>query len=232
MGIRIFFSIIFLLSNTAQSESLRLVMPQFPPYTSEVDGQISGLGVELVKDVFTRLKTDYQLRTVPNYARAIEEVRLGRADGFFLASENTERSRIAVFSEPLLMNHWAWFMRKDDLRDPTSEAFKHSGQVATLLGSNTNHWLLMEGYNVLTKANEVVDLPTMLLDMKRIDAVFLAERVFTNELARQQYSVSDYRRQVQLSKPFGIYIAKSYVAKHPQFMMQLNKQIKLVQDLK
>ncbi|MFO6424326.1 substrate-binding periplasmic protein [Motilimonas sp. KMU-193] len=217
-----------MLTSYVSAAPLRLAVPQFPPYTSFENGQFSGIGVELVSQAFTQLDQPYQLISVPNYARALAELRRGRIDGFFLASENEQRNRLAVFSEPLMVNRWLWFMRHDDLRDPASESFKQQAQVASLLGSNTSVWLFANDYKVLTKAVDIDELPPLLLTLKRIDAVFLAEKVFKQELLLQGFADADYRQVEQSSKPFGIYISKSYLAHRPDFMAKLNEAIKQV----
>lgn len=119
-------------------------------------------------------------------------------------------------------------MRHDDLRDPGSESFKQQAQVASLLGSNTSVWLFANDYKVLTKAVDIDELPPLLLTLKRIDAVFLAEKVFKQELLLQGFADADYRQVEQSSKPFGIYISKSYLAHRPDFMAKLNEAIKQV----
>jgi len=219
------------ISNVSNAALLRLVIPQFPPYTSELEGHFSGIGIELIKQVMHKAEVDYQLRSTPNYARALEEIIRGQADGFFLASENAQRNSVAVFSEPLLINRWSWFLSPGYKLSPSSASFKSSARVATIHGSNTNRWLIELNYNVTTKANSALTFPALLLEKKRIDAVFLASVVFRQTLKSQGYSVADYVEVVQKSKPFGIYISKAYLVKHPGFMKKLNSEIVKLQDL-
>ena len=210
---------------------LRLVVPQFPPYTSESDGDFSGVGIELIEQLMLDMEIEYQLRSTPNYARALGELIRGQADGFFLASENSQRNNVAVFSEPLLINHWSWFLAQDSTIPPDSSAFKAMTKVGTIHGSNTNKWLIEHNYNVTSKANSAALLPVLLLDKKRVDAVFLASLVFRKELALHGYSSDKYIEIVEQSKPFGIYISKEYLENNPGFMEKLNSAILKIQYL-
>lgn len=214
-----------LLASYGHAATLRLVIPQFPPYTSESNNVFSGIGIELIEQVMQDIDVKYQLRATPNYARALEEVIRGEADGFFLASENKQRNQIAEFSEPLMLNRWSWFFRLENVLDPASDDFKLKANVATIHGSNTNKWLIQNKYNVTTKANSARLFPILLFDKKRIDAVFLASAVFQKELESQGYKDAEYVEVVQQSKPFGIYISKAYLEKHPNFMETLNASI-------
>jgi len=219
------------LSCAGHAEKLRLVVPQFPPYTSESDGVFFGVGIDLVKQVMEDINVDYQLRSTPNYARALEELIGGNADGFFLASEGEHRNRVAVFSEPLLINRWSWFFRADSKLNSFPDSFKSTAKIATLRGSNTYKWLNERDYNVTTNANSTKKFTEMLLERKRIDAVFLASLVFNKELKAHGYTKSDYVEVVEKSKPFGIYISKEYLQTHPGFMQRLNASIVKIQDL-
>lgn len=219
------------ISHFSNAAPLRLVIPQFPPYTSELDGHYSGIGIDLIKKVMQKVKVDYQLRPTPNYARALEELIRGQADGFFLASENLQRNSVAVFSEPLLINRWSWFLPPGYILDPSDARFKASAKIATIHGSNTNRWLIKHNFNITTKANSASTFATLLLEKKRIDAVFIASIVFRKTLTSQGYFAKDYVEVVQEARPFGIYISKAYLEKHPGFMDKLNSAIVKIQDL-
>ncbi len=43
---------------------------------------------------------------VPHFGRAIVELQQDTVDGFFLATESSERNKNAEFSEPVLMIQW------------------------------------------------------------------------------------------------------------------------------
>jgi ABC-type amino acid transport substrate-binding protein len=107
----------------------------------------------------------------------------------------------------------------------------HRGGLPGFVRVDNNHSLTRHNYNVTTKPNSAGTFPILLLEKKRIDAVFLTSVVFRNELTQQSYSVDDYVEVVEKSKPFGIYISKAYLIKYPDFMNKLNTAIIKIQDL-
>ena len=90
----------------AQSE-INFYLPNFPPFTYEKDGKIQGIGVELASKIFNEAGIKHSLTVTSNYRRAVEYVRAGKSDGFFLATQNAERDEIAVFSNPVFINRWS-----------------------------------------------------------------------------------------------------------------------------
>ena len=212
-------------------EILRLVVPDFKPYSYQQNGVIQGAGVDLVADLMAELGLRYELRLVPNYGRAVLEVGSGSADGFFLASKNAERDAIAVFSEPLMINRWSWFLQAGSSLEPTDDSFKQQVQVGTFMHTNTHKWLLKNGYRVSSAVSRVELLPKM-LHLGRLDAVFLAEQVFSDSAVLTGIDQAGFKQVVEVAKPFGIYIAKSYLLKHPDFMQRMNRAIsQLKRDL-
>ena len=69
-------------ANEAKEESIKFVIPDFKPYTYALDGELKGIGVENISSIFKRLGLEYSLTLVPNYGRAVREVKVGRADVF------------------------------------------------------------------------------------------------------------------------------------------------------
>lgn len=209
----------------AYAQPLLLVVPQYPPFTSEIDGEFHGIGIHKINQLLEELAINYQLRSVPNYDRALEELKQGKADGFFLATENEQRNNLATLSEPIMYNAWTWFLTQGSNWDPKSEDFRKHAKIATTHDSNTRIWLNENKYNVVSHPHTPCYLPRMLIDLQRVDAVFLASKVFKKELLKQGYPDDVYREIVQISKPFGIYISNDYLALHPEFMTQLNQAI-------
>jgi polar amino acid transport system substrate-binding protein len=120
-------------------------LPVFPPYTFEKDGKIQGIAVELVGQILKEAGIQYTIDLVPNYGRAIANVKIGLSDGFFLASQNSERDNIAVFSNPVTNNNWCWFYPVNSKLDPKDGEFKANAKVGTILNANTHKWLKKMG---------------------------------------------------------------------------------------
>jgi len=199
-------------------------LPHFPPYTFEKDGVIQGIGVELVDKIFKEARIQYTVKVVPNYGRAIQEIKAGRADGFFLASQNAERDAIAVFSNPVTTNNWCWFFPVGSKLNPKDEIFKADAKVGTQLNTNTHKWLKKNGYNVAGSPPHV-DAILKMLKLNRINVVFLAEAVFFDLIHKSGEKKKSYKKVLQQKKPFGIYISKEYLLKNPGIMENINAAI-------
>lgn len=211
---------------------LRLAIPDFPPYTFKKDGKTQGSGVEKVDKIMKEAGIQYTVEYRENYARVFEETKSGLADGFFLASQNAERDKIAVFSNPVFINRWCWFYPIDStLINPKEVNFKNKAKVGTYLNSNTHQWLIKNGYKVTGSPSNIESLIKM-LKADRINVVFLAESVFLDAISKIGEKPERYKKIIQDEKPFGIYISKEYLKKNPDVMNKVNIAINKVAALK
>jgi polar amino acid transport system substrate-binding protein len=80
---------------------LELVTLQYPPYIYSQQGQPAGVAVELVKQVFSAIDVEVNVRILP-WARAISDIEHGRADAIFTAFKTAERQRFADYSQEVL----------------------------------------------------------------------------------------------------------------------------------
>ncbi|WP_158224576.1 substrate-binding periplasmic protein [Agaribacterium haliotis] len=210
---------------SVSAETLRLVFAEFAPYQYMHEGQATGRGVTAIREIIERdLGLELSLDMYPNYGRAVKATEQGKADGFFLASQNSERDAIAEFSLPVMFNNWSWFFHRRNVLDNTQPQFHRMVRVATLLHTNTHKWLEKNSFRHIMPVMKPSLLPT-LLELERVDAVFLAEVVFSAEVEALGLQADDFVQVVEVAKPFGIYISKRYLAEHPDFMSKLNAAI-------
>lgn len=202
---------------------LSLVSPHFPPYTFEKNNEVIGIGPALIKQVLDNTNIPYKITMVEDYGEAVHVIQENLADGMFLASQNAERDSIAVFTQPLLINKWSWFVLKDSEVNLKSEAFKLASGIGTIKGTNTYRWLKRKGFTIIALPTESSSLVAM-LKSKRIDAVFVADAVFENELNAQE--LSQFKKVVEVEKPFAMYISHDYLEKYPNSLEQINLSIK------
>ncbi len=212
------------LSALVSANPLTLMVPDFKPFTYYEGGQFKGIGVDEVREIMEAVGVPYELVLAPNYKRAVQELKTNGVDGIFLASENDERNQVAEFSEPVMQNRWSWFLLKDTELFPGNFIFQKNAVIASQKGTNTHKWLLSGDYNVGIAPVDVAQLPRMLA-AKRVDAVFLAERVFLESCREQGISPDQFVQIVQVDKPFGIYINKQFLKSSPDFMKRLNTSI-------
>ena len=225
--VAVFFSILISFQISFAQE-IKLSFPDFSPWTYEEKGTFAGIGVEKVSLILNAMGVKYSFHPAPNYGKTLRELKVGKVDGFFLASENNERNQVALFSKPVAVNQWSWFFPKDSRLDPKSDVFKNTITVGTHLNANTHKWLLKKGYKAGPVYNKEV-LPSMLLKSRRIDAVFLSSQVFHHDAA-PAFTKNDYKEIVESKRNFGIYISKKYLKRYPDFMLLLNAEIEKLND--
>jgi polar amino acid transport system substrate-binding protein len=86
--------------------------PEGHPYAYRENGRMTGLFHDLVIEAFRRAHHPVEIRFIP-WARAMEEVRQGRADGMFVVYKTAERERDFAFpEEPLTQLRERIFVRR------------------------------------------------------------------------------------------------------------------------
>jgi polar amino acid transport system substrate-binding protein len=216
-------------ANEVSSGELRFLMPDYPPYTYQESGHNKGVGYEAVAAIMADLQQPFSVQLVPHFGRAINELQQDTVDGFFLATESDERNKKAEFSEPVLTIQWTWVWLKQrtDL-SPGSANFKLKAQVAAQTNSNAFRWLKEHHYQVTAGTTDIRGLLN-LLKFKRVDAILLPELTVKTMMAEQDTDAALYSFQQEITLPFAIYINKTYLKNHPQFMAQLNAAIRRYQ---
>lgn len=212
-------------SFSQEANTLNLVSPHFPPYTYEINNEIVGIGPDIVRRVLANTNIPYKITMIEDYAKAVHAIKAKLGDGMFLASQNSERDAIAVFTLPLMINKWSWFMLKDSKIDLNSETFKSQAAIGTVLGTNTYKWLKANGYTIMASPIDARSLVYM-LKSHRIDAAFLSEAVFEYEIDEQE--LSQLKKVVEIEKDFGMYISHDYLSKHPSSLEQINRSIEKI----
>ncbi len=95
------------------AETLELVTLQYPPYEFKEGGEVKGVAVEIVKEVFQRMKQPIHISLHP-WARSLKKIEEGKADAIFTAYKNPERETYMDFSQEVLMPQIvSLFVRKD-----------------------------------------------------------------------------------------------------------------------
>jgi len=84
------------------SEPLQLVTLQYPPYEYQENGQIKGVVIDLVTEIFDRMDVSIEIFVLP-WARAIRNIEQGSADAIFTAYKTPEREKFADYSIEVLM---------------------------------------------------------------------------------------------------------------------------------
>lgn len=209
----------------AEKPVLRMAMPEYPPYTYVQDGKYQGEGYDAFVFIMQHLQREFEISLVPNYGRAVLDLQNNVIDGLFLASENEERNRLAVFSAPVSTTRWTWvWLTQQQKLIPGSVHFKTDAIVSAQINSNIYLWLKAQGYRVAGGPNNIRDL-FRLLNGRRVDAIMLPEQTAFTVIRENGYRLADYQFNVERELPFAIYISKTFLAAEPDFMAELNKAI-------
>lgn len=214
---------VFIFATTAHSfEPITLGVPHFKPYTYTENNQVTGLAANKIRNIFKGIPAELTLKQYLNYSLLLKALKRGDIDGFFLASENSERNRYADFSKPIEYNNWTWFTLRESSNTPNHHDFKYHSIIGTIGKTNTFRWLSRNSYQVQSyNANELLAA----LQNKQINAAFLAEKVFEYTYMQAGIAPSTFKKHIEIKRPFGIYIAKKYLQKNHNFMSQLNAAI-------
>jgi ABC-type amino acid transport substrate-binding protein len=219
------FSCFLVPAASGAKESLRMAMPDYPPYTYIQDERYHGFGYEAFVSIMADLQQDFTIVPEPNYGRAVKDMQNQVVDGLFLASENEERNKVAEFSAAITYTGWSWvwLKQRSDL-DPDSIAFKQNAIVSAQLNSNPYLWLMKQHYKVAGAPNNIRMLFT-LLNSRRVDAIMLPELTAKAVMQQEKLDPALYSMQLEIQLPFGIYISKAYIARNPDIMPKLNQAI-------
>lgn len=214
-----------LAAETEAKEPLRMGMPDYPPYTYIQDGSYHGFGYEAFVSIMADLQQDFKIVPEPNYGRAVKDMQNQVVDGLFLASENEERNKVAEFSAAVTYTGWSWvwLKQRSDLK-PDSAEFKQNAVVSAQLNSNPYLWLMKQHYKVAGAPNNIRMLFT-LLNSRRVDAILLPELTAKAVIQQEKLDPALYSIQLEIQRPFGIYISKAYIARNPEIMPKLNQAI-------
>ena len=205
--------------------SLRFAVPNFPPYIYlDENKKLTGQGIERVTKVLDSMKLNYEFELVANYGIAITELRSGNIDGFFLATQNQYRDRIAKISDAVLINNWSWFYKDKNQVDLSAPQFKTQAKIGTLLNTNTQVWLQDNNYAITTLSNDVETLVEMLL-ADRLDAVFLSESVFLHALTNHANENTQIASKTEASRDFSVYFSNDFIAEHRWFLDAFNSEL-------
>jgi polar amino acid transport system substrate-binding protein len=222
----VFFLIILSLhfSLAAQNRKIILTSQDLPPLGYyDNNGNYDGIAVKVVRYALDRMKVDYEILVYP-WARAQNEVKNNKADGFFAGSRNAERDSYAVMSEIIADQNWVWYQLKDNPMNPKDPAFKKKATVGSYLGANMLDWLIENKYRVRAKPKNTELLIKMLL-AKRVDAV-LANNLVAGEIIKRDGLSDRLKTTIEKEKPLGVYFSKKFIRNNPGFLQKFNGYIK------
>ncbi len=103
-SVAVLLTFIFLsLSGSASGEKIVFVTSDQPPYVMSEKGQPSGLDIDIVQELCSRLGVEAEIRVLP-WKRALKNAEKGEADAIFAPRNTEERAAFLYYpSEPLII---------------------------------------------------------------------------------------------------------------------------------
>lgn len=210
---------------------LRLLIPEFRPYTYEGNGSVQGTGMQFLQKVLKESGVPYSSIVVSSYEMAVSETKTGKADGFFPAAARTDRDSFAVFAGPILYHRWTWFLPADSTYNPDKASFKPYARVGTLQHSAMHTWLKDNGYRIGGLPSTAEALIVM-LKKETINTILMPEAEFLHALEAAGGKPGQYRMVVQFETPLGLYISKVYLEKNPGVLQKITEAIEKPSETK
>lgn len=177
----------------------------WPPYYYEEEGQIKGVDIKIIENIFSQTDICLRFLKMPSSSRSLAELKKGAIDFIYGASFTHDRAKYAIYSQPYRQETIRLFWKKEQLSEYVNaslvELFTAKLRVATNRGS------YIGGYGVaLTKEENqpyISNVPTIerrmkMLTFNRVD--FTVE----DEVAGRYYLKTHPKSSIEMH-PFVVY---------------------------
>lgn len=205
-------------------DELRLLIPEFRPYSYETEGSVQGVGMQALQSVLKDSGIPYSSIVVSSQDMAVSETRSGNADGFFPVPARSDRDSFAQYFGPFISHRWTWFLPAESTYNPLRTSFKPYARVGTLQHSATSSWLRNNGYHITGQPSSA---EALILMMKKgtINAILMPEVEFLKVIEAAGEQPGQYRMVVQFETPLGLYVSKAFLDKNPGVMERLTRAL-------
>ncbi|UJF22301.1 substrate-binding periplasmic protein [Shewanella sp. OMA3-2] len=200
---------------------ITIATQEWAPYQMEVGLQNDGYAIEALACVMDKLQQPYKVVFLP-WGRAQLEVKQGKYDGFFSASQNSARDRYAVLSNTFIAQQWNFYLLKHTSIPLNKDAIKSNAQFGGRKHSNTTFWLQKNNYNVIHQASSLDEL-IHLLEKNRIGAILESDLFFEAAAKRVNIPLSDFSVVPNLDRSLGVYFGKIFLKQYPAFLDKFNQ---------
>ncbi len=148
--------IVFLfLGNTVSAETLNLVTEDYPPFNMRVNGQptgnadnpLTGIAVDIVKELFKRAGIDYTVK-IYSWERAYNTALETPGYGVFCTFRTSEREPLFQWVGPFVLNNWILMAKKSRNIKITSLEDARKYKIGDYRGDAIAGFLEKEGFPV------------------------------------------------------------------------------------
>ncbi|MDH3663659.1 MAG: transporter substrate-binding domain-containing protein [Alphaproteobacteria bacterium] len=99
-----------LASTPSWAQELKFTTQDFPPFSYNTNGVVSGPAVDIIRRVCVEMKAQCSFRLLP-WSRAQQEVRTGKANGMFVIGWNQKRAKWVHFTPPIMNTEYGIFVK-------------------------------------------------------------------------------------------------------------------------
>jgi len=200
-------------------ETIHFVTAIIPPYQKySTEKKLVGTGIDALNCALKNLDVETRIQ-VHSWKRAQFLVRQGQADGFFVASRNSNRDQFATFSAPMLESKWLWVSKVGKYKVLSKEVSK----VGTIVGTNMAHFQSKNFKNVILSKD--IDRLILLIQKDRVDRIMCTPDMFNEALMRLKLKHNDFEVEVAKDRPLGVYFGKHFIERHPRFLKKFNNAV-------
>lgn len=216
-------SLLVLSSASAQTPTPQLDLYTFPAPPYQVTGpsnyaldHVAGETVETVNCAAGQTGWLTRIRLAPPN-RGLHLLRRNLIDGYFAIDPSPELDAVADHSDPLALEKWYFFSRKQEPNPQPS-------RIGVVSGSNQEAWLLANGYPVYLSVASPEQL-LALLRRGRIDTALMDERVMASLQQRAPETQAELQAEFVRYAPLHLYLSADFTAKHPDFLNNFNRAL-------
>jgi len=200
---------------------------EWEPYHVNTKDGADGIAVRSVACILARINQPFQINKMP-WARVQIATQHGQLDGFFAASQNSQRDNYATLSDLFIPQQRVFYFNKRMLKH-TAESYdidfiKRHVKVSARDGSNALHSLVSANFKIEAHPKTQHQLLSM-LDSGRIEAVLENALVFERLVEENGKNIADYLQVTYQTKNMGVYWSHKFLANNPDFLARFNSNI-------
>ncbi|WP_028865829.1 substrate-binding periplasmic protein [Psychromonas aquimarina] len=210
----------------AQQALVLATVNNFPPFNYMQDDVLTGIDIDIVKEMAKRLNLEIKITSAP-WKAVMHHIETGRVDGGFAAFMTPERQQFSLYTAPLHDETMYLFMREDN-QFPFTSLHDLDGKIiakengafisdAFTQAINTNMFTVHEGDNVKN---------LKMLEINRLDAVIGHLEVMQHHLNTLKLNQQIFP-QAPIGEKQSAYLILSKKSKYPN-IQKLQQEIKIV----
>jgi len=134
--LHIFLFLMAYLLMPAEGAELKFVTHDFPPFSYESGGTLSGAAIDIVRQTCSEIEMSCPIELLP-WKRAQFKVKRGKVQAMLVIGWNNKRAQWLSFSPPLLKTQYGFFVNSSNPLDYRSLSDIAGAKIGVLESSNT-----------------------------------------------------------------------------------------------